>query len=301
MISVICNTYNHERYIASCLESILAQRTDVNFEIIVHDDASTDSTQQIIKKYENLHPRLIRSIFQPRNMYSKGVYPTALAFPHCRGDLIAFCEGDDFWVDPNKLAKQVHFLRMNKHRNIIGGLCQSQSAGKSVRNYRAFPRTSGDGEVSFVDGLAIFRMSEFVHLSTLLVTRDLIEYRNERFGQSLISGDLTLLLSAAILDGDIPILNNVVSNYRIHAGGSWTSRSQESRYSNYAALWEAIGAGVPIEIDSEYTSAIIDNLVYFRFMAREGFYKKIGKHKIRETAPLLRACCRRVRRTLSGS
>ena len=111
LVSVICNTYNHEAYIRQCMEGFLAQKTSFRFEILVHDDASTDHTADIIREYEAKYPELIYPIYQIENQYSKGnpISPT-IQFPRARGKYLAFCEGDDYWTDPFKLQKQVSFL-----------------------------------------------------------------------------------------------------------------------------------------------------------------------------------------------
>jgi glycosyltransferase involved in cell wall biosynthesis len=114
IVSICCLTYNHEPYIKQCLDGFLMQ-TGVNFEVLIHDDASTDGTASLIKEYEAKYPEIIKPIYQTENQYSKGVRPTfKFNFPRAKGEYIAFCEGDDYWTEPNKLQKQVDFLEANK-------------------------------------------------------------------------------------------------------------------------------------------------------------------------------------------
>ncbi|MEZ4508373.1 MAG: glycosyltransferase [Eubacteriales bacterium] len=111
LVSIVCDTYNHAPFIRDALEGFLAQKTDFPFEIIVHDDASTDGTADIILAYEREHPHIIRCICRTENIYSRD--PKILehyVFPHARGKYIAICEGDDFWTSPDKLQKQVSYL-----------------------------------------------------------------------------------------------------------------------------------------------------------------------------------------------
>ena len=118
-VSIICNTYNHEKYIAHALESFLMQKTDFSFEILVHDDASTDSTPDIIRAYVEKYPNIIKPILQTENQTTKGVYVTqAFQFSRAKGKYIAFCEGDDYWIDSNKLQFQVDWLE--QHPQDIG-------------------------------------------------------------------------------------------------------------------------------------------------------------------------------------
>lgn len=112
-ISVICLTYNHAEYIAQALQGILLQKTRYSFEVIVHDDASTDGTSDIVKEYAERYPDIIRHVRQEVNQYSQGKRMITLALPYVRGRYIALCDGDDSWTDPNKLQKQVDFLEKN--------------------------------------------------------------------------------------------------------------------------------------------------------------------------------------------
>lgn len=110
-VSVCCLTYNHAKYLRQALDSMLCQITDFQYEIIVLDDASTDETQKIIKEYCQKYPKLIRSVLQKENQYSKGIaVVNEIFYPLAKGEYIAYCEGDDYWTDPCKLQQQVDFL-----------------------------------------------------------------------------------------------------------------------------------------------------------------------------------------------
>ena len=116
-VSVICLTYNHQKYIRQCLESLVNQETDFNYEIIVHDDASTDNTADIVREFEKQYPEKMITIYQTENQYSKNVKITRnYIFPIVRGKYIAYCEGDDFWTDNHKL--QIQFDAMEKNNKL---------------------------------------------------------------------------------------------------------------------------------------------------------------------------------------
>ena len=124
MVSVICNTYNHEKYIASALEGFVMQKTNFAFEILVHDDASTDSTADIIRDFEKKYPDLILPIYQTENQYSRGGGITKrFQIPRARGKYLAFCEGDDYWTDPLKLQKQVTFMELHYEYSVCFHRC----------------------------------------------------------------------------------------------------------------------------------------------------------------------------------
>ena len=114
LVSIRCITYNHAPYIAQCLEGFLAQETTFPFEIVVHDDASTDETAGVVKGYESKYPKIIKGIYEIENQYSKHDDSIdRIMNPHLRGKYIALCEGDDYWCSPHKLQKQVEFLESN--------------------------------------------------------------------------------------------------------------------------------------------------------------------------------------------
>lgn len=120
IVSVCCLAYNHESYIRKCLEGFLIQKTDFPFEILIHDDASTDGTEEIIREYEAKYPNIIKPLYEKENQWQKGRRGSAIFnFPRARGKYIALCEGDDYWTDPYKLQKQVDFLEANEDYGMV--------------------------------------------------------------------------------------------------------------------------------------------------------------------------------------
>lgn len=119
-ISIICTTYNHEPYIRQTLQGFVTQQCNFSFEIVIHDDASTDRTAEIIREYEAEYPQLFRTILQTENQYSKGIniWKNLFTDPTC-AEYIAICEGDDYWIDPLKLQKQVDFLEEHEEYGMV--------------------------------------------------------------------------------------------------------------------------------------------------------------------------------------
>ena len=110
-VSIICNTYNQESYIQDALESFLSQKTNFEFEVLVHDDASNDSTAKIICEYEKKYPKIIKPIYQKVNQYSQGKSVSlTYQFPRVKGKYVAFCEGDDYYTCNDKIQRQFDIL-----------------------------------------------------------------------------------------------------------------------------------------------------------------------------------------------
>ena len=113
LVSIICFSYNHKDFLEQAIDSFLMQETTFPFEIIIQDDASTDGSADIIKKYHALYPTLIKPILQTQNQYSKtGSFFSILklGLQMAQGKYIAYCDGDDYWTDRKKLEIQVNFL-----------------------------------------------------------------------------------------------------------------------------------------------------------------------------------------------
>lgn len=128
IVSVCCITYNHRNYISEALDSFLQQETNFPFEILVHDDASTDGTVSILQEYRQQYPGIIKLILQTENQYTKiPIISPRFVWPKARGKYIAVCEGDDYWTDENKLQKQFDFLEKNKEYSMYAHAVEIQN------------------------------------------------------------------------------------------------------------------------------------------------------------------------------
>jgi glycosyltransferase involved in cell wall biosynthesis len=148
LVSVLCLTYNQAHTIKDSLDSILAQDLSFPFEIVVHDDASTDGTSEIIKEYQLRRPGLINHVRQSQNQYSRGQRILALALPHAKGRYVAICEGDDYWTDTQKLRKQIEFLENNPGYVITYHDCQPfDASGKLNIDFGGATRDLSEDEL----------------------------------------------------------------------------------------------------------------------------------------------------------
>ena len=218
ILSISCITYNHSPYIEQCLVGMLMQKTTFKFEIIIHDDASTDGTADIIKRYQEIYPNIIFPIFQNENQWSKGLSPTwDFNVKRCRGKYIALCEGDDYWTDPLKLQKQYE-VAVKDDLIFIGHFVSvfDQQSNKIIKNYEFHKNI-----IELKD--AIFGPP--VHTSSFFFKNIL---SNIKFDKNLPSGD-DFLACELLSRGKGYVINEIMSVYRISNAGSWSTLSQSRK------------------------------------------------------------------------
>lgn len=139
LVSICCITYNQAFYIKDALESFLMQKTDFPFEIIIHDDASTDDTLMIVEEYQKRYPDIINLIRQDENQYQKGIkISKEFVWPNVRGEFIAVCEGDDYWIDDCKLQKQVDALNESKDVDLCFGYGFKKYKSGSLKRFNYY-------------------------------------------------------------------------------------------------------------------------------------------------------------------
>jgi glycosyltransferase involved in cell wall biosynthesis len=255
LVSVVCITYNHENFISQAIDSFLYQKTNFRFEIIIHDDASTDKTLEIINEYANDHPDVIKIINQSVNQYSQGkrVYPIALEY--CKGNFIAFCDGDDYWISQNKLQLQVDVL----NKNLDSDLCFHNSF-KLLQNGKLKNFNSGFNKIYFSDIKSLFsktkintksksnlffkvptekiivRGGEFMHTGSLLIRSRALKPLPDFLYSSAVS-DYYLQILGSIRGGAVQ-LNQPMSCYRAQSSRlSWSVRMD--KYENRKEWYDA--------------------------------------------------------------
>jgi len=222
-VSICCITYNQEKYIKDAIEGFLMQKTEFPFEIIIHDDASTDITADIIREYEKKYPEKITAIYQTENQYSKGVLPIVMPLKASRGKYIAFCEGDDYWIDSSKLQKQITEMEKNPECHIsfhpaIGkyddGSKGDITLGLHSKENKIFTLEEvilGGGEFMPTASIVINK----VIVSRIISFFDLALY-------ALVEDYFIQILGAE--NGGALYLSEIMSVYRINATGSFSER-----------------------------------------------------------------------------
>lgn len=221
MVSICCTTYNQQNYIADALESFLMQKTNFAFEILIHDDASTDRTVEIIKAYERNYPKIIKPIYQTENQYSKGVVvDNVYNFSRAKGKYIAFCEGDDFWVDENKLQIQVDYMEQHKECCLcIHSALKVSREKKSIGEIRPDKVSRSFTTVDMILGEGGMFATNSIVFPTKLTNNMPDFYFNAPVG------DYPLVIYLSLM-GDVFYIDKCMSAYRVMAMNSWTSKIQ---------------------------------------------------------------------------
>lgn len=227
-VTVICLAYNHSKYIRKTLEGFVSQKTNFRYEIIIHDDASTDGTAQIINEFALKYPEKIRAILQNENQYSQkiSIWTTHIV-PLVNGKYVALCEGDDYWTDFDKLQKQYDILESNPQCSMCTHQTEKIHEDGTPMN-KLMPRIPvKGGELGIQDFLNIERFYPF-HTSSYFMRSDLWrDFHNNppEFRKLVNVGDRPLLLHM-VSKGNIYYLPVCMSVYRIFSIGSWSSRNK---------------------------------------------------------------------------
>ena len=213
-ITVLCLAYNHASYIKDALEGFVSQETRFPFEVIVHDDASTDGTADIIREYARRYPEIIKPVFQKENQYSRGVAigPT-FCFPLVRGEYVALCEGDDYWTDPLKLQLQADAL--DAHPEV--DLCTHGALVTQNGKFHGYMPSRLWGGILSAD--KIIRGMR-LPTASLLIRRE--AYLRRTPPREILFNDTALLLQACMRGGAL-YLPRCMSVYRYQTPGSWSA------------------------------------------------------------------------------
>lgn len=215
VVSICCLTYNHERFIREAIESFLIQETTFPVEILIHDDASNDKTASVIRKYADRHPEIIRPIYQSRNQYSVTGDFFAPVLAQARAEYIAFCEGDDYWTDPEKLELQYDLMEAEPSAAGCFHLMEMKFEDGSAS--QIYPPKERHHDRIFED------IAFSYHLSTgSIFYRKALYAQRPAWARGLYMGDVPLIAELC-LKGSFRLIDRVMGVYRQHSGGIWSA------------------------------------------------------------------------------
>lgn len=250
LVAIHCLVYNHELYLRDCFEGFVKQQTNFPFVVIVHDDASTDKSVTIIREYENKYPHIFRPIYEKENQYSIGKYQIIEesmknAIVKTEAKYVAMCEGDDYWIDPLKLQKQVDFLESNLNYSLCftNSIVKSSDCETVAINH--IWDTYSIEEVIGTNSLNMVKRGDNVvscgHTSTILYRRP--QERIPKWVSQCFIGDEPLFIYLSQF-GKAKFLNEPMSVYRAGVGVSSCNFDQKKDWLNRIEMYRIINKGL---------------------------------------------------------
>lgn len=236
LVDVILITYNHEKFVKDAIESVLAQRTEFEYRVIIGDDCSTDNTQAIIRSYAEKYPErfhlLLDSEHRGLNHRDRvGIRTLGIA----TAKYVALLDGDDYWTDSNKLQKQVAFLESHPEFAIC---CHN-----ARMSYDDGPREAANlipADQKEVSNLEDLLFANFIPTCSVVFRRGLFGELPEWFFTLSIADWPLHILNAQ--HGKIEYFNEVMATYRVHQGGAWSSRSGVNKALSIIKMLEHVNA-----------------------------------------------------------
>lgn len=288
LVSICCTTFNQVDVVDDAIRGFLAQRTDFPFEVIVHDDASTDGTADVVRRWAATYPRVVRAVVQEENQYTRTGRTLTHVVPFVRGDLVAICEGDDYWTSPYKLQRQVDGL--GRHPGVELCVHPAWKITYPTGRVSAMARAAKTEMVVTTDDLIARRYGR-MPMASLLMTRPALDrYLDFREIHDVAVGDVFLAILASAESGAL-LLPKLMSVYRWRRPGSWTSTTAASSELRAAHAYAQLSALDKLEdhLEKDHTAA-------FRVVRGRFAWSLIHRHSLTRRERLGRI--RRVRRYL---
>lgn len=255
LVSIQCLVYNHEPYLRQCLDGFVMQKTNFKFEAIVHDDVSTDGSAAIIREYAEKYPDIIKPIFEIENQYSKhdGSLDRIMR-DACKGKYIALCEGDDYWIDPLKLQKQVDLLENNLDCSLCcGGFIRRHKYQYSVENSKF------DTDVPYFRfTLKDWSSYWYTKTLTLIYRRTILE--DFQYNKFMWCRDVHTCYHL-LRKGDGIYMNDILGVYNIHEGGIFSLTSSDSKLVTHYNVYSEIHYNYKDDVSREILYNCVLNLI----------------------------------------
>lgn len=271
-VTVWCLTYNQKAFIKDALEGFVMQKTSFPFEVIVHDDASTDGTTDIVKEYAIKYPEIIKPMIETENQWQKGGLKHIISImneKHRRGKYIAFCEGDDYWTDSLKLQRQVDFLESHSDYS----MCFHSAKKKYETNTVAWIDCENIQNKDY-DATDIF-INWTVPTASVLCRKEAMDfYANLKHPERIQNYDIFIILSCAMV-GKLRGMHDQMSVYRIQGEGLTYNKKALIRCTmNNPGHFMTLKENFSI-VDSEPVDDTISKVFFERAMIQDSFSNKL--------------------------
>lgn len=264
MVSVTCVAFNHEYCIAETMDSFLMQDTNFPFEILINDDASTDRTAEILKEYQSAYPNIVKPVLQTENQFSQHINTMAILYPLIKGKYVAFCDGDDYWTDNQKLQIQVDGLEKKPELDLCFHYAHTLVNNKKVGIFAKHAENDtiiNIQEVILGDGV-------FCPTASLLFTNRLISSLPAWFDTAIPGDYVAQIMGAA--NGGALYINRCMSVYRTGEVSSWTesetlknSQKRKQSLDNLVEQLTFINEQLNFKYDDEIETVILENRTDF--------------------------------------
>lgn len=259
-VSVIMITYNHEKFIEQAIKSVLMQKTNFDFELIIGEDCSTDSTRSIVKKYYNMYPSVIRLVLPESNVGPGKNYTSV--YKACSGEYVALLEGDDYWLSEDKLQKQADYLDLRRECS----MCFSNAIIHYEDGRKKDEKFVKNDNKKYYNTEDILKCNNIPNMTTMVRKADILQFPEWYEKQTIGDWPSHIIRSQY---GNIGYMNEVLAVYRIHSGGV-SSKSESSEW-----ILEIINMykNLNSSLDRKYTNLI--NSMISKYYAELGyvFYK----------------------------
>lgn len=262
-VSVRIVTYNHEPFIRECLDSVVGQKTDFEFEVVIGEDCSTDRTREICFEYQKRFPDKVRVLWSEENLYKIDGNKIRTE-ARCRGEYIALLEGDDYWTDPLKLQKEVDLIRKTGAIACVANYQTKHADG-------TFSTTKYQNKTGFITHHDLARF--YPHTSTYVIRRDAYFAKAERFPKIHAWYDVISMHCLAEM-GKIAFLPDVVSVYRITGGGIATSLSGQKKQLLAVKQYLDLYLHGPSSWHKRFGAAVLTYVAYFFNRSTPGWTKE---------------------------
>lgn len=261
-LSVFMITYNHERFIREAIDSALMQQTDFPFEIVIGEDCSTDATRALVQDYAQRYPDRIRLLLHPHNVGSMRNF--AQTYAACRGEYVAWLEGDDYWTAPRKLQQQVDFL--DEHPDYA--LCFHQVVAVDDAAPDRPPQLITNDLPLVVPFEQLLR-SNFIQSCSVVYRRAQVP-TIPAWVLDLPMGDWPLHVLHA-QHGKIGQIKQIMAVYRVHSGGVWSGAQRINRLLGSMQFYECINK----YFDYRYAAVVQPRLTHYEYRLAEA-YERMG-------------------------
>jgi glycosyltransferase involved in cell wall biosynthesis len=276
-ISVCVITYNHEKYVEQCLKSIFEQKCEYPVELIISDDCSTDSTRAVIEKSItrfNTGNFTIVNLAHNKNLGFAGNWAASLKA--CTGNLVAVCEGDDYWASPQKLQKQASVLIKNKQ--YVGSLHNAGCLNDEGVIFRDYTHHGMASEIKIDQALSTNSWAT----PSLMYWRDKISHDQIDLLKTAPVIDW-ILITMLLQKGKMYYFNENMAVYRVHASGYWSRLSDKERNNKRLEILQFIedkfnlGKKEKRTLNKSRSAIYLDNIKIQPGKVRIGMFENLGK------------------------